>query len=136
MRTSLLALPVITCLSSALLTNASPLRAPPNNALSQNEQQALIKLHMSHQGPGIALPDSNAPPDDSDDNDGQSGSISISDVLGRDRSISIFASLARDVASVVDRFENNGLNATVLAPTNAALGMLPRKPWEGKQRFV
>ena len=56
--------------------------------------------------------------------------VLISDVLGRDRSINIFAGFTRDFAPVTQRFEDSSLNTTILAPVNSAIVSLPRKPWE------
>ncbi len=118
MRQFLVVVSVITCLASAFPTQASSFRS------ADKDQQAAMVDHS----PGLVLPGSGDVPSN---NDSPSDSVIIADVLGRDRSISIFASLARDVDSVADRFQNSGKNATVLAPTNAALTRLPRKPWEG-----
>lgn len=59
-----------------------------------------------------------------------SGSVILSDIIGRDRSINIFAGLTRDIDSVASRLDDSSLNATVLAPLNAEITKLPRKPWE------
>ncbi|KAI1259509.1 hypothetical protein F5Y18DRAFT_296113 [Xylariaceae sp. FL1019] len=64
----------------------------------------------------------------------QSG-VLISDVMGRDRSINIFAGYARDIASVSNRFDDSGNNSTVLAPLNSAVEKLPRKPWEDPKEY-
>lgn len=60
------------------------------------------------------------------------GEIIISDVIGRERSINIFAGFTRDVEEISNRLEtNNGENnTTVLAPLNSEIQKLPRKPWE------
>lgn len=59
-----------------------------------------------------------------------SDTVILSDVLGRDRSINIFAGFTRDFAPVTQRFEDSALNTTILAPVNSAIMGLPRKPWE------
>ena len=56
--------------------------------------------------------------------------VTLSDVLGRDRSINIFAGFTRDIANISQRFEDSSLNTTILAPVNSAIMALPRKPWE------
>lgn len=56
--------------------------------------------------------------------------VILSDVLGRDRAINIFAGFTRDFATVTQRFEDRSLNTTILAPVNSAIVALPRKPWE------
>lgn len=68
---------------------------------------------------------------DSPNNDGD---LTISDVLPKTRSINIFASLTRDIASVSGRLESNNPtdNTTLLAPLNSAMAALPRKPWEDR----
>jgi hypothetical protein len=56
--------------------------------------------------------------------------VILSDVLGKDRSINIFAGFTRDFSSITQRLENSGENTTILAPLNSAIMALPRKPWE------
>ncbi|KAI1114969.1 FAS1 domain-containing protein [Nemania sp. NC0429] len=58
------------------------------------------------------------------------GGVLISDVMGRDRSVNVFAGFARDVAEVARRLDDAGVNSTVLAPLNSAIEKLPGKPWE------
>jgi hypothetical protein len=61
--------------------------------------------------------------------------VILSDVLGRDRSINIFAGFTRDFATVTQRFEDSSLNTTILAPINSAIMALPRKPWEDPEDY-
>jgi hypothetical protein len=61
--------------------------------------------------------------------------VMLSDVMGRDRSINIFAGFTRDVESVSKRLEDSSQNSTVLAPLNSAIEKLPRKPWEDPQDY-
>ena len=61
--------------------------------------------------------------------------VILSDVLGRDRAINIFAGFTRDFAPVTQRFEDRTLNTTVLAPLNSAIVDLPRKPWEDPEDY-
>jgi len=56
--------------------------------------------------------------------------VTLADLLGRNSQIQIFSGLARDVDSASRRFEDAGENSTVLAPENAVITKLPRKPWE------
>jgi len=56
--------------------------------------------------------------------------VTLADLLGRNSQIQIFSGLARDVDSASRRFEDAGENSTVLAPENAVVTKLPRKPWE------
>lgn len=87
-------------------------------------------------GPGPALPpgdSSNAPPQDP--SAGGPGTVILSDVMGKDRSINVFASLARDVEAVSLRLDDSAQNSTVLAPLNSAMDKLPRKPWEDPEDY-
>lgn len=66
----------------------------------------------------------------------QSGdAVILSDVLGKDRSINIFASLIRDIDSADTRMADGNSNTTVLAPVNSAITALPRKPWESNEDY-
>jgi len=56
--------------------------------------------------------------------------VILSDVMPRDKSISIFASLSRQVETAERRLDDGERNTTVLAPLNSAVEALPRKPWE------
>ncbi|CAK7200809.1 hypothetical protein SEUCBS139899_003508 [Sporothrix eucalyptigena] len=60
----------------------------------------------------------------------ETGTIILSDVMGRDRSINVFAGFTRDFAPITNRFDDVTQNSTVLAPLNSAIEALPRKPWE------
>jgi hypothetical protein len=61
--------------------------------------------------------------------------VILSDVLGRDRSINIFAGFTRDISTVEARLGDGNANTTVLAPLNSAIMALPRKPWEDPQDY-
>lgn len=61
--------------------------------------------------------------------------VLLSDVMGRDRSINLFASFARDIASISARLDSSQQNSTVLAPLNSAIDNLPRKPWEDAAEY-
>ncbi|KAI1398793.1 hypothetical protein F4819DRAFT_13799 [Hypoxylon fuscum] len=63
------------------------------------------------------------------------GGVLISDVMGRDRSINIFAGFTRDIASISSRLDDSTKNSTVLAPRNSAVEKLPRKPWEDPKDY-
>jgi hypothetical protein len=56
--------------------------------------------------------------------------VPLADLLGRNQQIQIFAGLTRDVDSISAALEDTEKNSTVLAPENAAIQRLPRKPWE------
>ncbi|KAI1334134.1 hypothetical protein F5Y15DRAFT_402762 [Xylariaceae sp. FL0016] len=60
----------------------------------------------------------------------EQAAVLISDVMGRDRSMNVFAGFTRDVATVSYRLDSATQNSTVLAPLNSAIEKLPRKPWE------
>jgi hypothetical protein len=87
--------------------------------------------------PGIQLP-----PASSDSSAGtndpappSADTVGLLDVIGQQRSISIFAGFTRDVSSVASRLSSGaglqkGGNCTILAPLNTAMRALPRKPWE------
>ncbi|KAK5172184.1 uncharacterized protein LTR77_003822 [Saxophila tyrrhenica] len=61
--------------------------------------------------------------------------VILSDVIGAQSSINIFASFTRSVPSVSTRLETSALNTTVLAPSNKAITSLPRKPWEDPKDY-
>ncbi|ETS81189.1 hypothetical protein PFICI_06191 [Pestalotiopsis fici W106-1] len=66
---------------------------------------------------------------------GGSGSVVLSDVVGKERSINLFAGFTRDVESVSQRLDDRKQNSTVLAPLNSAVERLPRKPWEDARDY-
>ncbi|PVH76388.1 hypothetical protein DL98DRAFT_425704 [Cadophora sp. DSE1049] len=69
------------------------------------------------------------------DSNSPSDSVILSDVLGNDRSINIFAGFTRDFATISQRFEDSNTNTTILAPINSAIMALPRKPWEDPKDY-
>ena len=76
------------------------------------------------------------PPSDKDE--GQppaSGDLIISDVIGKERSINIFAGFTRDIESISSRLDNTSQNSTILAPLNSEVQKLPRKPWEDPEEY-
>ncbi|KAH8679888.1 hypothetical protein BGZ60DRAFT_239913 [Tricladium varicosporioides] len=83
-------------------------------------------------GPAIPLPSKDAP---SLSNPADGDTIILSDVIGNDRSINIFAGFTRDFAQISQRFEDSRLNTTILAPINSAIAALPRKPWEDPKDY-
>ncbi|GAB7364134.1 hypothetical protein MBLNU230_g4685t1 [Neophaeotheca triangularis] len=89
-----------------------PSQTNPSKALPENRQQ--------QQHPIMA--DDNKP--------SENAAVILSDVLGSQRAINIFASFTRDVTAINQRLETSSLNTTVLAPINGAITSLPRKPWE------
>lgn len=59
----------------------------------------------------------------------------ISDVIGKERVINIFAGFTRDIENIARRLDDKEQNTTVLAPLNSVLQSLPRKPWENPQDY-
>jgi hypothetical protein len=113
--------------SSALLV--LPFQSRPTPARFANDRQEAIM------NPGIQLPakeGEDGPPSTSPPN----GNVILSDVIGSQRSINVFASFTRDISSVSSRLDTAGLNTTVLAPINSALSDLPRKPWEDPEDYA
>ena len=89
-----------------------------------------IKYDSHRQEPIMNIPNILRPP--SNDKDGSSrdpSDLSISDVIGKERIINIFAGFTRDIDSISKRLNDGSQNTTVLAPLNSALQKLPRKPY-------
>jgi len=84
---------------------------------------------------GPVVPPGDAKPPPSDQGGTSPGSVMLSDVMGRDRSINILAGFVRDVDSVAKRLDDSSQNTTVLAPLNSAIEKLPRKPWEDPREY-
>ncbi|KAH6669347.1 hypothetical protein B0J14DRAFT_117399 [Halenospora varia] len=83
-------------------------------------------------GPAVPPPSTESP---SSSNPADGDTIILSDVIGNDRSINIFAGFTRDFAQISQRFEDSRLNTTILAPINSAIMGLPRKPWEDPKDY-
>lgn len=81
--------------------------------------------------PNIALPPFSKDDGPSKDTD----QVIISDVIGKERIINIFAGFTRDVEALSRRLEDNQQNSTVLAPLNSEIQKLPRKPWEDPKDY-
>ena len=81
--------------------------------------------------PNILLPPSKNKEDPSAD----SGDLSISDVIGKERVINIFAGFTRDIDTISKRLNDRSQNNTVLAPLNSEMQKLPRKPWEDPEDY-
>jgi len=117
-------------LPAAALVRSQLIALPFDRTPRSGDQQPL----MDPVGPAIPPSDSKesytppaAPP--------LPGSVVLSDVMGRDRSINIFAGFTRDIESVAMRLDNSNYNTTVLAPLNSAIEKLPRKPWEDPKDY-
>lgn len=91
-----------------------------------------IQGPLSDNNLGPAMPPKSEP---SSDPVGGGDTIILSDVLGRDRSINIFAGFTRDIAPISQRFADGGQNTTILAPVNSCIMALPRKPWEDPEDY-
>ncbi|KAI4121104.1 MAG: hypothetical protein LQ338_006565 [Usnochroma carphineum] len=63
------------------------------------------------------------------------GDTVISDVIGTDRAINIFAGFTRDIDAISKRLADKSQNTTVLAPLNSEIQKLPRKPWEDPKDY-
>ena len=95
------------------------------------------KPAINGQNPIMNIPNILLPPkkDDDDGSSGGSNDLSISDVIGKERVINIFAGFTRDIDSISNRLTSNNQNTTVLAPLNSELQKLPRKPWEDPEDY-
>lgn len=89
---------------------------------------------MGPAGPAMPPSDSGGPPSNPGGSPG-AGTVILSDVMGRDRSINIFAGFTRDIESIARRLDDSSKNSTVLAPLNSAIEKLPRKPWEDPRDY-
>ncbi|KAL9001931.1 MAG: hypothetical protein Q9188_005116 [Gyalolechia gomerana] len=69
------------------------------------------------------------------DSSADAGDIIISDVIGKERSINIFAGFTRDIDNISKRLDDDSQNTTVLAPLNSEIQKLPRKPWEDPEDY-
>ncbi|KAI9812480.1 MAG: hypothetical protein M1827_004711 [Pycnora praestabilis] len=119
---------LVTSASSQLLVIPSSFKEvelPSNPAEPAINQAPIMNV------PNIALPPSNQDNAPSD----ASGDTIISDVLGNDRAINIFAGFTRDIETIARRLQDNAQNTTVLAPLNSEITKLPRKPWEDPQEY-
>ncbi|TEA22469.1 Paired amphipathic helix protein pst1 [Colletotrichum sidae] len=85
-------------------------------------------------GPTMPSPPSGPSGDDDRTPPVQDG-VRLSDVMGRDRSINVFAGFTRDIESAALRLDDQERNTTVLAPLNSAVDKLPRKPWEDPKEY-
>ena len=81
--------------------------------------------------PNVALPPSNSGEEPS----GGAGDVRISDVIGKERVINIFAGFTRDIETISRRLDDTAQNTTVLAPLNSEIQKLPRKPWEDPRDY-
>lgn len=128
-KTLYLFLATVTAVSLPLL-KASPERPTRHPALDIDKSHAQRPIFDV---PGPAMPPSTNTPDSH--TQVPSGAVILSDVMGRDRAINIFAGLVRDVESVSRRLDDEQQNSTILAPLNSAMDTMPRKAWEDSQEY-
>ena len=88
-------------------------------------QEAIMNI------PNIVMPPSKENNESPDVTDG----VIISDVIGKDRIINIFAGFTRDIDNISKRLDDASQNTTVLAPLNSEILKLPRKPWESPKDY-
>ena len=113
-----------------VLPNFFQSRYSPSKPASNKEQSPIMNIPNI---PNIVFPPSNDK--DKDSSSGGPGDTSISDVIGKERVINIFAGFTRDIDNISNRLSDNNHNTTVLAPLNSELQKLPRKPWEDPQDY-
>ena len=103
----------------------------------RNRVSRLTNPASSHQEPIMNIPNIVMPPskEDTERSEGGGDGLIISDVMGRDRAINIFAGFTRDIDSISSRLDNGSQNTTVLAPLNSEILKLPRKPWEDPKDY-
>lgn len=101
---------------------------PPTKAVVSQGQSPVMNI------PNILFPPSKDKEATSGGSRG-SGDLSISDVIGKDRAINIFAGFTRDIDAISKRLDDNAQNTTVLAPLNSEMQKLPRKPWEDPEDY-
>ncbi|KAK4170330.1 transcriptional regulatory protein SIN3 [Cladorrhinum sp. PSN259] len=103
--------------------------------------QLVLPLFRGSQVPIMESSPGPALPPDSDKSlpkgppSGSGGGVILSDVMGTDRSITLFAGFVRDIESAILRLDDPSKNTTVLAPLNSAIEKLPRKPWEDPRDY-
>jgi len=103
--------------------------------LSLQRLQA-FKPAGAHQDPMMTTPNIALPPSDKQNPPSNpSGEVIISDVIGKDRIINIFAGFTRDIEAISKRLDDRTRNTTVLAPLNSEMSKLPRKPWENPKDY-
>ena len=121
-------LPTACLLLSASALVRSQLVALPAQRLPRSADQQPLMDPVGPQLPPTS--DNTAPPAAP-----APGSAILSDVMGRDRSINIFAGFTRDIDTISLRLDDSAQNTTVLAPLNSAIEKLPRKPWEDPKDY-
>ena len=100
-------------------------RIPRHLNPASYQQEAMMNI------PNIVMPPSKENNDSPDGTD----EVIISDVIGKDRVINIFAGFTRDIDNISKRLDDASQNTTVLAPLNSEIQKLPRKPWESPKDY-
>jgi len=121
--TSFLSISASPVLSQLVLPNLFPRQdvgAPRQQHPIQNQPNVVIPMPEN-----VRMPEGSNPV----------GDVVISDVIGRDHIINIFAGFTRDIDSISRRLDDNTQNSTILAPLNSELMKLPRKPWEDPRDY-
>lgn len=131
MRPLVISATVLSAVASSQLV--LPLRGHPASPHIRAHEGNQIPMNTDPAGPGPALPPSGPTPESPAA--GPGGDVMLSDVMGRERSINLFAGFVRDIESASDRLEDPSKNTTVLAPLNSAIEKLPRKPWEDPRDY-
>ncbi|SMQ50968.1 unnamed protein product [Zymoseptoria tritici ST99CH_3D1] len=101
---------------------------PSRQQVQQPDQRPIMETT-----PGVQLPPS-AP--DALPAPSPNSSVILSDILGTQRTINIFAGFTRDISSISTRLDASSSNTTVLAPLNSAISALPHKPWEDPRDYA
>jgi len=102
---------------------------------SPTYSQLVVLNAAAKQAPIMSTPNIAPPPVDGDNGTPPAGDLIISDVIGKERVINIFAGFTRDLDTISKRLDDVSQNTTVLAPLNSAIQKLPRKPWEDPRDY-
>lgn len=106
-------------------------------SFASRRQAILNRGAATHQSPIMNTFDAALPPSQKDNAiSGAQGPVVLSDIMGKERSINIFAGYTREIEAVSKLLEDHAENTTVLAPLNSAIQAMPRKPWEDQNDYV
>ena len=96
----------------------------------------LNEIQRPNQTPLMSvIPPGSGPSESGEGGPPASGDLIITDVIGKERSINIFAGFTRDIESISSRLDDTSMNSTILAPLNSQVQQLPRKPWEDPKEY-
>ncbi|KAK3396367.1 hypothetical protein B0T20DRAFT_269193 [Sordaria brevicollis] len=128
--------PTAAVVSSQLI---QPLHRTASDLQQQRQLQTADRAQILFNKPagerGPAMSPSGAPQADVPANAGGGSTVMLSDVMGRDKSINLFAGFLRQIETHSQRLDDPARNTTVLAPLNSAVENLPRKPWEDPKEY-